>query len=105
MCINLRHLYGANPNNFPLTIAQFEEFFPLSYYAYEPGRIINMAITSFSSTGTHKDGTTFESVVNLPITTMTGKLDGNVVLLLYSQMVWDMLMEIQVQVLLFMQII
>jgi len=76
MCINLRHLYGAENGATPFTIAQFEEFFPLPYYSYDAGRLINMAITSFTSQGTDKDGNVFYKAINLPITTMTGKLNG-----------------------------
>ena len=76
MCINLRHLYGAKNGAIPLTIAQFEELFPLPYYSYDAGRLMNMAITSFTSQGTDKDGNVFYKAINLPITTMTGKLNG-----------------------------
>ena len=76
MCINLTHLYGANARSFALTQTQFEEFFPESYYSYEQGKVINTVITSFSSEGIHKDKTSFNTSLNIPITTMSGKLNG-----------------------------
>ena len=35
-----------------------------------------MAITTFNSSGTHFDGTTFNSSININVSSLTGKLDG-----------------------------
>ena len=76
MLINLTLLFGANPLNLPKTIEQFEYFFPLSYYSYSEPKFINTCITSLAFDSTDNDGNAYHSTMNIPITTLTGKLNG-----------------------------
>lgn len=67
--IDLTLLFGAG--NEPSTVAEFEALYPLGYFDYCAARLINNAATGLQSTGTG-----FTNTLSLPITTATGKLNG-----------------------------
>lgn len=76
MLIDLTLMFGSG--NEPATVEEFTKLFPLSYYNYETGRLLNFTGTGLQSTSA--DGT-LEDTLALPVSTyfpdgMRGALDA-----------------------------
>lgn len=70
--IDLTQMFGEG--NEPATVEEFEQLFPLDYYDYNAGTVINGAANGFKTTDAND---TQLSSISLPITTMTGKPSGS----------------------------
>lgn len=71
MLIDLTQMFGAG--NEPSTPEEFEAMFPLPYYAYNTGILINNKATAIQSKNENGD---VIDVLNLNLNTITGKIDG-----------------------------
>lgn len=72
MVTDLTHLFGGSvPSGY--TVADFQSMFPLPYYAYDAGRIINNATTAVEVRDSED---TLKDTISLNLPTLTGKLNG-----------------------------
>lgn len=72
--IDFTLMFGSG--NEPSTAEEFEAMFPLDYYDYNAGGLLNNNMTHFVSSGTDASGFTFTDTLPIPVTQLTGKLNG-----------------------------
>ena len=79
MLIDLTWLFGLYTYFYPLGITQeqFEQYFPLDYYDYDPGRILRNCAETYTIECKDSDNNIVTRSFNLNIKTLTGKLNGS----------------------------
>ena len=79
MCIDLTQIFGSG--NEPATVEAFESWLSTNvgiknYYAYDAGTLIPCKMTGIKTTG-GSGASAWESIANIDVTTITGKLNGS----------------------------